>query len=144
MDDLQNMQPGGGSSSDSNSNTGSDDDSDDSQGGTTIAGTFSGMSLTNGESSATGGVALASTASVTSSTAVTTTTTTASSYKGATLPPHLRKGPASVTSGNANFPKVVNAGKTKFRSDAARRVREEDAKEEEDDIEVASSDTESD
>ena len=118
----------GASSDDDNSGSDSDsDDSDASQGGTTLGGTLANLSLTNGDSTTAGGVALASPAP--SKTSIAT-------------PPHLRKAPASATSGNSKFAKVRPEPR-KEAMDLAQRERDRE-RELEDDVEVASSDSDSD
>ena len=136
MEDQQNMEPGGGSSSssssdDSSGNSGNDSDSEVGSitgGGTTLGG-MSSLAISNAATSDAGGVALAfPTPSQTST----------------VTPPHLRKGPPSVKSGNSNFAKVPTV-KRPVNMDAARRVRElEEEQKLDDDVEVASSASESD
>lgn len=127
MEEQLNTEPGASSDED-NSASDSDSDSDGSQGGTTLGGTLANLSITNGETSSTGGVALAS---------------PAPSKNSTITPPHLRKGPASsVHSGNSKFPKV-RPGPKKAYMDLAQKERDRE-RELEDDVEVASSDSDSD
>jgi hypothetical protein len=133
MEEQQNTEPGASSSEGDSGSAGEDSDSDSFEGGTTagggtLPGTFSNMSITNGTSTP-GGVALAS--------------------GSAPVPSHLRRGMASVTSSNTdtggNNPKFakIKAAPRKVYSELAERERKRD-QELEDDVEVASSDSDSD
>jgi hypothetical protein len=126
MEEQLNTEPGA-SSDDDNSDSDFDSDSDGSQGGTRLGGTLANLSITNDGTSSTGGIALASPAPSKTSTVT---------------PPHLRKGPASVNSGNSKFPKVKPAPRKTF-MDLAQKERDRE-RELEDDVEVASSDSDSD
>ena len=134
MDEQLTTEPGASSSEGGNGSGGEESDSDESyEGGTTVGGTlpgtFSNMSITNGTSTPSG-VALASDTASKGSVAV---------------PPHLRRGPASViSSNNSNFAKVPRAPPRQIYSELGLRERQRDKEAEEADVEAASSDTDDD
>ena len=140
MQEQLNTEPGA-SSDDSSGNSGNDSDSDESVTGGTTLGGMSNLTITNGATSETGGVALASPAPTKAST---------------TTPPHLRKALPSVTSGNSGgfwkAPRSVNSGNSNFAKvravkrpvdmDAARFEREREREQEPDeDVEAATSES---
>ena len=127
------IEPGASSSEgDSGSGGGEDSDSDSYEGGTThggatLPGTFSGLSITNGSSTA-GGVALAS---------------ETASMGSRWVSPHLRRGVASVASSSGdmvgNNPNFAKA--RKGNSELPKRERKRD---QEEDVYAVNSDSDTD
>ncbi|KAK3680389.1 hypothetical protein LTR37_021266 [Vermiconidia calcicola] len=147
MENRLNTEPGGGSSSGGSGGDDDDDDSEDSEYGT-VAGTFSTLSVSG---SGSGGVALGSKTNGSTMTGLSSSggvkaapsapSVTSSVATTSSLPPHLRaKGPASVVSDTSSKFAKVKAKPQKITMDAAQRVREANALED-DDITVQSDDS---
>lgn len=127
MQEQLNTEPGASNDDDDSAASNSDSDSDYSLTGGTTLGGMSNLTITDGATSETGGVSVAS---------------QTVSRASVTTPPHLRRANAapSVSSGNSNFAKV-RAVKRPVDMDAARREREREREQELDDVRVADSDS---